>query len=272
VQAEKIMLTAEKETLLITLYCRAMENRKENPILKDAFAGDILQHIDYDFSKLAVRKADQFSAVVRAKQLDVWTEGFLADHPGATVLHLACGLDSRVFRVNPSSNVRWLDVDYPEVIALRERLYPKLDGDYQMIGSSVNEMDWLEHIPADRPTLILAEGLTMYLSEQQVRELFERLIDHFPGGELMFDAYTLFGTRMARKHHSIKATGAAILWGIDNPRDIEQWNSRLKFIRQWSFLEAPAINTLSAIERLLYKGMANIPAMKYVHRLLHFRF
>ena len=43
----------------------------------------------------------------------------LADHPDATVLHVGCGMDSRVFRVDPPATVQWFDVDYPDVIELR---------------------------------------------------------------------------------------------------------------------------------------------------------
>lgn len=59
---------------------------------------------------------------MRAKLLDDWTADFLAGHPSATVLHLACGLDTRAQRMAFGSGVRWVDVDLPAVAALRERL------------------------------------------------------------------------------------------------------------------------------------------------------
>ena len=91
----KDSFTKEKETLLATLYARAMESRSANPILRDEMAEDAVRRIDYDFDRL---KVDTLSIAMRAKQFDLWTAEFLAGHPDAIVLHLGCGLDSRVFR------------------------------------------------------------------------------------------------------------------------------------------------------------------------------
>jgi O-methyltransferase involved in polyketide biosynthesis len=51
-QSEKIRLTHEKETMLGTLYGRALESRSANPILRDEHAERVIGLIDYQFSKL----------------------------------------------------------------------------------------------------------------------------------------------------------------------------------------------------------------------------
>ena len=61
---------------------------------------------------------------MRAKAFDDWTRAFIEKHPDAIVLNLGCGLDSRVFRVDPPPEIAWFDVDFPEVIDIRERVYP----------------------------------------------------------------------------------------------------------------------------------------------------
>lgn len=268
---EKITLTGAKETLLIPLYCRAMDSRSAAPILNDTAAADVLTRIDYDFGKLAISERAQFLGTVRAKQIDQMVRDFLAKHPTATVLHLACGLDSRVYRIDPPATVRWIDLDYPDVIALRERLYPPREN-YTMIGASVDDDHWLATVPADRPTLLLAEGLTMYLSEESVQRLFERLLNHFPNGELIFDAYNAQGANMSRKEPTIQATGANIQWSIDDPKTLEQAHPRLKYVKKWSFIEAPAIKTLPLGQRLLYGLIGSIPSMQHAHRVLHYSF
>src|SRR5215469_9526857 len=113
---EKVHLTKEKETLLATLYCKALDSRSKDSILSDKTAEDVVRRIDYDFRKLKIRKDDPASVAIRAKYLDRWTTEFLTNHPDATVLHLGCGLDSRVDRIQPSKTVGWYDIDYPEVI------------------------------------------------------------------------------------------------------------------------------------------------------------
>jgi methyltransferase (TIGR00027 family) len=268
---ENVRLTQEKETLLITLYCRAMESKSTDPILRDAPAEAILDKIDYDFSKLEISRNAQLTTAIRAKQLDLWAQAFIAANPNATVLHLGCGLDSRPYRLTLPAGVRWYDVDYPEVIELRRRLYPEQSG-YQMISTSVTEPGWLEAIPADNPALIIAEGLTMYLSEKDVKTLFQRIVAHFPTGQLAFDAYNSLGIRAARNHKSIRATGAVIGWGTDSPRELESWNPRLKFIEEWSFMGADGVNKLPPLPRFMLKLSSLIPKIKNLHRLLRYQF
>jgi O-methyltransferase involved in polyketide biosynthesis len=270
-QREPIAFHGAKETLLIPLYCRARDSQSPSPILNDTAAADIVQRLDYDFGKLAIPDRAVFMGSVRAKQIDQITRDFLGKHPTATVLHLACGLDSRVFRIGPPATVRWHDLDYPDVIALRERLYPTREG-YTLIRASVDDDHWLADIPAGQPTLNIAEGLTMYLSEDQVRRLFERVVNHFPGGELLFDAYSETGAGIARRDASIQATGATVQWSIDDPHWLEQWIPRLKFIRQWSYFESTDLNRLPMGQRILYKLIANLPSLKHAHRVLLYSF
>ncbi|RVO72342.1 CYTH domain-containing protein [Sinorhizobium meliloti] len=38
-------------------------------------------------------------------------------YPEATVLNLGCGLDSRIFRIDPGPGVRWFELDFPDAFA-----------------------------------------------------------------------------------------------------------------------------------------------------------
>lgn len=100
--------------------------------------------------------------------------------------------------------VRWFDVDLPEVVELRRELYAESDR-YRMIAASVTAQEWLDEIPADRPVLIIAEGLLMYLREREVAQLLRRLTGRFSSGELVFDGIAPWGagtTQLAKKHLS----------------------------------------------------------------------
>jgi O-methyltransferase involved in polyketide biosynthesis len=146
------------------------------------------------------------------------------------VLHLGCGLDGRGFRLAPPPSVLWFDLDQPAVIELRRRLYDDTDS-YRMIGSSVTDPQWLDHIPTGRPTLVVAEGLLMYLQESEVRQLLERLTDRFDSGELLFDTLSALAPRLSKV-----LTRGIITWGIRDARDIETWNPRVRFLEQTSML------------------------------------
>ena len=155
----------------------------------DTFADEAVRRIDFDFEKLKLPQGGAITLPMRAKHLDGWTREFLAANPGSTVLHLGCGLDSRVFRIDPPATVRWYDVDLPDVIELRRRLYPERH-DYEMIASSVTDLHWLDGIPGDRPVLVVAEGLVEYLPEPEAVALFTRITQQFPSGQIIFDAYS----------------------------------------------------------------------------------
>ena len=126
--ARKVRLTREKETYLATLYGKALDAAVEHPILGDRFAAEAVARIDYNFNELKLPSGGEITLPLRARHFDQWTRAFLAANPESTVLHLGCGLDTRVYRIDPGPKVRWFDVDFPVVIALRERLYPERDG------------------------------------------------------------------------------------------------------------------------------------------------
>jgi O-methyltransferase involved in polyketide biosynthesis len=204
---------------------------------------------------------------------DLWVEEFLAHHPKTCVLHLGCGLDSRVYRVNPSPDVLWFDVDYPEIIELRQRLFPERAG-YQMIGSSVTETGWLEQVPADRPTLIGAEGLMYYLRGEEVQALVKHMVDRFPSGQIMFDAISRLYLKMQKTNVGISATGARMWWGINDPHELEQWDPRIKLITNLSVMDKdfPNIKKMSGGMRAMLRSLAWIPALKNMGLMLRYSF
>ena len=122
-----------------------MDSREPDSILGDREADKAMQRIDYDFDKLRMRRRDQKSAAVRAKAYDGWVRRFLDSCSECTVLHLGCGLDTRVYRVNPASTVRWYDIDLPDVIELRRRLFPERPG-VHTIAASVTDPHLLDDI------------------------------------------------------------------------------------------------------------------------------
>ena len=135
------------------------------------------------------------------------------------MLHLGCGLDARFFRLDPGPGVEWYDVDYPDVADLRRQLYPTRDH-YHVVAASVTDPAWLTDIPGDRPVLAIGEGLTMYLTQEDGVALLRRIVDHFPSGELQFDAFNRLGIKSQWTNTVVRRSGATLHWGIDGPDDI----------------------------------------------------
>ncbi|MGX1850262.1 class I SAM-dependent methyltransferase [Streptomyces sp. NPDC055299] len=266
----KVQLTGEKETLLATLYGRAVDSRAEDPILGDPMAADTVRRLDHDFAKMRITPGEAAAIALRARQLDEWTAGFLARYEEATVVHLGCGLDSRVHRLDPGPGVRWYDIDHPEVIALRRELSPERAG-YTTIAASVTDPEWMARIPADRPTMIVAEGLLMYLTEEDGSALLRRLMAHTPRGELAFDAFSRFAIRSRRINHVVVAAGARLYWGTDAAA-LARLSPKMKIVENLSALELPGIAKMPARYRLGVRALAKVPAVRDMARLYHCRF
>jgi O-methyltransferase involved in polyketide biosynthesis len=269
---EKITLGGTQETMLATLYGRALDSRRPDPILGDVEAARAVRRIDYDFRKMGVTATTAAGVALRARQLDVWTAEFLAAHPSCTVLHLACGLDTRVHRLNPPGRVRWLDVDYPEILALRERLLPRPGGDYQTVGTSVTTPGWLERVPADRPVVAVFEGLSMYLREEEVRQLIRRVTGHFPSGQLLFDCYGTLGIRLQRLVPAVRRSGASLYWGLDDPRVVEGWHPGLRCVDALRSVDMPGVERMPRAGRLQMRILARLPGLRDIGRILRYRF
>jgi methyltransferase (TIGR00027 family) len=236
-------------TNLVTLYLRAYESRSRQPILGDNAAAEAVDRIDYDFKRIhrtSLPASNQYLVTLRAKQLDDWCAGFLRRQPDAVVLHLGCGLDGRAFRLALPQSVLWFDIDQPSVIELRRRLYDDTEH-YRMIGSSVTDPQWLDQIPTGRPTLVVAEGLLMYLRENEVRQLLQRLTYRFDRGELLFDTLSALAPLLSKV-----LTKGIIKWGIRDARELQTWNPRLRFLERASTL-AGCQKIESTPVRLIYK-------------------
>jgi O-methyltransferase involved in polyketide biosynthesis len=268
---EKVHLTREKETLLITLCGKALESRLPDSLLKDWFAAEAVGKIDYDFRRLKVDRTLGVGLAIRAKSIDDRVRAFIARHPDAVVLHLGCGLDSRVFRVNPPAGVAWHDVDYPEVIALRRRLYPDREN-CRLVASSVTDPGLLETVPADRPAMIAAEGLTPYLPADEGPKLFARLVRHFDRGEIVCDAYSSLGLKIVAMTPSVRATGAELRWAINDPRDLEKAAPGLKLVEEIAPYETEHVRRMTLGARLFIGIWNLIPPLKKIGRLLRFEF
>ncbi|OBG79480.1 class I SAM-dependent methyltransferase [Mycobacterium sp. E3305] len=246
-------------TNLVTLYLRAHESRSNRPILGDNAAAAAVERIDYDFKRIhrsSLPASNQYLVALRAKRLDDWCAEFLRRHPDAVVLHLGCGLDGRAFRLTVPPSASWFDVDQPGVIELRRRLYQDTER-YRMIGSSVTDPGWLDQVPIDRPTLVIAEGLLMYLTEQQVRDLLQRLTGRFQSGEMHFDTLSALAPLLSKLF-----TRGIIKWGIRDARELENWNPRLRLLEQ-----VPALAGYQQIEsapvRFVYKLTCATPGGRY---------
>ncbi len=269
---EKVTLTGAPETMLATLYGRAVDSRRPQSVLHDHAAAEAVSRIDYDFRKTKMNTTSSVGVAIRAKLLDTWTASFLAANPSATVLHLACGLDTRAQRIAPGPSVRWFDVDYPDVVSLRSKLLTPPDGDYHLISSSVTEPSLLSDVPADRPTVAVFEGLTMYLTQDEGQDLIRRITSHFPSGQLLFDVYGTLGIKLQKLVPAVRNANATLHWGVDGPGEILALHPGMRCLDDRRSTDLPDLDKLPFLGRLNLKLVDRIPKLRDVGRIMRFEF
>lgn len=260
----KVVLEKEMETLLIPLYGRAQMSRAG--IFRDAQAEYALEHIDYPFERLHIQKKVQVFMALRAKRIDAYAQDFLKKHPDAAVLYLGCGLDARAQRLGYPGG-RWYDLDYPEVIAIKAQLFEETPR-YRFIASSVTDWSWMDAVTDGREqALVIAEGLLMYLHEEDVRALFEKLLKKFPQVTFLFDAYSKTTAKYAKHQPSLKQTGAQIHWGVDSPHEMERMVSGLRHVDTLYFTAAEYARPLSMGYRMMFRIAGCFRAAREAHRI-----
>ena len=243
---EKIKLSGVPETMLQTIYARAKESRGRGEI-HDAKAEEIIEKLDYDFSLADKDTAMRSGVIARTIVLDKLTKAWLGAHPGAVVVNIACGLDTRCYRM--SGYAHWYNLDLPETMAVREKLLPE-SGTISQIAMSAME-DWGSKISEQNvPVLIVIEGLTMYLNAKDVQQIFKVISSRFSKATVFVETMNPMIVKRF-KERSIEGSHAKFTWGIKNGKALAELLPGFRFMEEHSLTEGMAV--FAPIYKLLDK-------------------
>ena len=250
---EKIRLSGVPETMLQTIYARAKESRGRGAI-HDAKAEEIVERRDYDFSIAEKDTAMRSGVIARTIVLDRLTKAWLASHPGAVVVNIACGLDTRCYRM--TGYAHWYNLDLPETMAVREKLLPE-SGAISQIAMSAME-NWGNQIKEQNaPVLILVEGLTMYLSEADVQRIFAVISRSFEKATIFVETMNPMIVKRF-KEKSIEGSNAKFTWGVKNGPSFASLLPGFRFIEEHSLTEGMAAFVP------IYKLLDKLPAVRNI--------
>lgn len=233
--AENVTLSGVPETMLQTVYARARESSGRG-VIHDRKAEEIVEALDYDFSLADKDAAMRSGVIARTLVLDRLVGAWLAENPGAVVVNLACGLDTRCYRMGGYSH--WYNLDLPETIAVREKLLPE-NGVVSQIAMSAMD-DWGDEIlERDVPALVVMEGLTMYLSEPDVKQIFRMISQRFEKATVLVEIMNPTVAKRFREK-SIEGSHAKFTWGIRNGRELAARLPGFRFGEEHSLTEGMA--------------------------------
>ena len=250
---EKIKLSGVPETMLQTVYARAKESSGRGAI-HDAKAEELIEKLDYDFSLADKDTAMRSGVIARTIVLDQLTKAWLAAHSSAVVVNIACGLDTRCYRM--AGYAHWYNLDLPETMAVREKFLPE-SGTISQVAMSAMD-DWGDAIKEQNaPVLIVIEGLTMYLSEADVQRIFRVISNRFSQATVFVETMNPAMVRRF-KEKSIDASNAKFNWGIKNGKALAELLPDFRFVEEHGLTEGMAAFAP------IYKLLEKLPAVRNI--------
>ena len=177
------------------------------------------------------------TASFRSEIFDERVERFICNNPNGVILNLGAGLDARFQRVDNGS-IRWFDLDFPDVIGVRDHLLPASDR-VTHVASSAFDFEWLDALDVSRetPVMVIAEGLFCYCEESQVRELFLQLSQRFQNAHVLFQSISPRYVGRESQVGAVNKTRAKLRWGVRSGRELLAWKKGWEFVGEWAFID-----------------------------------
>ena len=252
----KIDITGVSETMLQTLYARAKETNSQNAKIKDDIAVHIVENIDYDFSKADKDSAMSSGVIARTIVLDRMVEQYLNVHTNAVVVNIACGLDTRCYRMK-GKYLRWYNLDLPQTMKIREQFLTETGPIYQIAKSAMDDsyIHDIEYHGED--ILVIIEGLTMYLDEKEVLKMFSIIEKSFKKVTVLVETMSPFVVKHM-KEKSIEGSHAKFTWGVKNGAALAALLPDFRLREEHSLTEGMAEFVP------VYKLLGKIPAIRNI--------
>lgn len=244
-QDSTLFENATSKTLLIPLIIRSQESERSKGLFKDKAAQSIVAQLPADTFNFSMHPFMRIGTAVRIRYFDDLAKKFLSETKRPVVVQLGCGLDSRFSRVDFGKGLH-INIDLPEVVAMRQRIMPTRDTRDLDWAEDLLEENWLNRLGkeyAGHTFLFIAEGVLMYFTEEKVRKLLTGIADRFPGSHIAFDTSGSLTTHMINKKSAVQQLNASLAWAYDDNGSIDTWHPQLqrlerayyfnRFISRW---------------------------------------
>lgn len=209
----KPLLNGAAETMLQSFYARAMYSKNPKHKFKDPKAEEIVAKLDYDFSNASKDVTMSSGVIARTFVLDELVSDFIKQNPDCTVVNIACGLDTRFYRMD-NGKITWYNLDLPETIAVRDSVYQEF-GRVSTIGCSCFDPSWPQRVEKRGKMLFIIEGLSMYLTRDQVGKMLQIIRDSFDNAYVIMECLCPKFVNKEKVEKSIQSTGAVFTWGAN---------------------------------------------------------
>lgn len=258
-------MNSVNKTLYIPLYGKAFVSRK-GIILNDKKAEEICEAEGFSLKGKSKSKWLAYYMGMRSAVFDQWLLEQMQKDSEAIVLHIGCGMDSRVLRVGTKGH-QWYDIDFPDVISERGKYYAE-DDTYYMVEADVREQNWLSKIPKANHAIIVMEGVSMYFKPQELKVVLEQISSHFEIVNLLMDAYTTMAAKVSKYKNPINDVGVTQVYGLDEPKVLE--NGNFTFCKEHEMTPVEKVNELEGIEKTIFKKLYSGGIAKKMYRMYEY--
>ena len=259
-------MNSVNKTLYIPLYGKSYVSKK-GLFLDDKKAEEIWETEGFELKGKSKSKWLAYYMGIRSAVFDEWVKQQMPNAPDAVVLHIGCGMDSRVIRVGTDHH-KWYDVDFSEVMEERKRYFAETE-DYKMIAGDARSCGWLTAIPENKSAIVVMEGVSMYLTVEEVQSLTDRLCAHFESLTLLVDCYTSFAAKMSKRRNPINDVGVTEIYGIDGPQGYQ--SEKIAFVKEYTMIPQKYIDELKGMERIIFARLYAGGFSKKLYRLFEYK-
>lgn len=259
-------MNSVSKTLYIPLYGKAYVSKK-NIIINDSKAEKIWADEGFELKGKAKSKWLAYYMAMRSAIYDEWVEQKLAENPDTIVLHIGCGMDSRIDRV-AAPYVRWYDIDFPEVISERKKYYTESEN-YHMISADMRSDEWEKYIETAQNAVVVIEGVSMYFAPEELAEMMAKLRTHFSAVNVLMDCYTKKAARISKYKNPINDVGVTDVYGYDNPQEMAE-KSGLSYVKEYDMTPQKYLDELCGIEKIVFKNLFAGAIAKSMYRMYEF--
>lgn len=259
-------MNSVNKTLYIPLYGKAYVSEK-GIILQDSKAEEIWKKERFSLKGKAKSKWLAYYMGMRSAVFDRWLLTQMELYSESVVLHIGCGMDSRIHRVGTKMNL-WYDVDFPEVIKERKRYFEETEL-YHMIGADVRTEEWMKDLPKNQTVILVLEGVSMYFTPEELKRLIQKLNVYFGEMHILMDCYTTFAAKASKVKNPINEVGVTQVYGIDDPRILE--SEDIFFAGEHSLTPEDLIDELRGMEKQIFKRIYAGSFSKKLYKLYEYR-
>lgn len=250
------MQASVSKTLFIPLAARALEAKRNKPVIMDKKAVEVMSQIETGDTIIDGGQISTHGILARTKVIDDEMTKILLNKPETIIINLGAGLDTRICRID-NGKLSCFELDLPDVITLRKRFFTE-NKRIHFISKSILDDTWVHELGKIdvENAVIIAEGLLMYFSEKDVQQIFRILSRSFKGAHMYFDVV----------HSSFigKGISSPFLWGLDRAKDVETLYASIRLINSWS-----TGDLLKNRQSLLFRVLNFLPSVKNRSQILH---